>query len=221
MKHGTLTHEHHNKSRYRKKKSPTMSTFLKDLSTWVIILSRRPLKKGNVRLTMKGRECEVRGVLHEVLHVHNLINNLFSIKKATSQGLKIEFEQEKCNINNNAREFFAKVVKENKLYILLCLHILAPDSVQRVRKKKNLKVWHERFSHLEKQKLRFLVQKNLITSMDVRTNHQLDFCGGYVNGRQCKIFFQKGDPKKMFKTFLKLVHIYLCGLTKITLVGGA
>lgn len=88
-------------------------------------------------------------------------------------------------------------------------------------KKKNLKVWHERFSHLEEQKLRFFVQKNLITSMDARTNHQLDFCGGYVNGRQCKNSFQKGDPKKMLKTFLELVHAYLCGLMKITSVGGA
>jgi hypothetical protein len=84
MKHSTLTHEHHNRSCYREKNSPTMHTFLKDLSTWVTILSRRPLKKGNVRLTMKGKECEVRGVLHEVLHVHSLINNLFSVKKATS-----------------------------------------------------------------------------------------------------------------------------------------
>ncbi len=194
---------------------------MKDLSTWVIILSRRPLKKGSVCLTMKGRECEIRGVLHEVFCVHSFINNLFSVKKATFQGLKIEFEQEKCNIKNNVGEFFAKVVKENKLYILLCLHVSAHDNVQIVRKKKNLKVWHERFSHLEEQKLRFLVQKNLITSMDVTTNHQLDFCGGYANGRQCKNCFQKGNPKKMLKTFLELVHTYICGLTKITLVGGA
>jgi hypothetical protein len=57
--------------------------------------------------------------------------------------------------------------------------------------------------------------------MDVTTNHQLDFCGGYANGRQCKNCFQKGNPKKMLKTFLELVHTYICGLTKITLVGGA
>jgi hypothetical protein len=101
------------------------------------------------------------------------------------------------------------------------LHISTRDSVQIVQKKKNLKFWHERFSHLKEQKLRFLVQKNLITSMDVRTNHQLDLCGGYVNGRLCKIFFQKGDPKKMLKTFIELVHTYLCGLKKITLVGRA
>jgi hypothetical protein len=57
--------------------------------------------------------------------------------------------------------------------------------------------------------------------MDVRTNHQLDFCVGHANGRQCKNSFQKGDPKKMSKTLSEFVHTYLCGLMKITLVGGA
>jgi len=41
---------------------------------------------------MKGGECEVGGVLHEVFHVPGLINNLFLVKKATTQGLKVEFE---------------------------------------------------------------------------------------------------------------------------------
>ncbi len=62
---------------------------------------------------MKGGECEVRGVFHEVFHVYGLINNLFSIKKVTIEGLKIEFEQEKCNIKNNVGEILAKLVKEN------------------------------------------------------------------------------------------------------------
>lgn len=80
-------------------------------------------------------ECEVRGVLHEVLHVHGLINNLFSIKKATTQGLKVEFEHKKCNIKNNVKEILAKVIKENMLYILLCSHVSAHDNVQIVWEK--------------------------------------------------------------------------------------
>jgi hypothetical protein len=79
---------------------------------------------------MKGGECEVKGVLHEVFHEPSLINNLFLVKKATTQGLKVELEQEKCNIENNAREILAKVVKENRLYILLCLHVSTHDNVQ-------------------------------------------------------------------------------------------
>ncbi len=43
--------------------------------------------------------------------------------------------------------------------------------------------------------------------MDVKTNQQLDFCVGCANGKQCKNSFQKGDPKKMFKILLKLMHI--------------
>ncbi len=84
-----------------------------------------------------------------------------------------------------------------------------------------MKVWHERFGHIEEQNLRFLIQKNLIASMDASTNRQLDFIEGCVNGRQCNNSFQRKNPKKMFKTLLELVHTYLCGLMKITSMGGA
>jgi hypothetical protein len=65
-------------------------------------------------------ECEVRGVLHEVLHVPSFVKNLFLVNKPTTQGLKIKIGQEKCSIKNNVGEIFASVVKENRLYILLC-----------------------------------------------------------------------------------------------------
>jgi hypothetical protein len=61
-------------------------------------------------------------------------------------------------------------MKENRLYRLLCLHVLAHDSVQVAWEKENLIVWHERFGPLGEQNLKFLVQKNLITSMDAKTN---------------------------------------------------
>jgi hypothetical protein len=79
---------------------------------------------------MKGGKCEIRGVLHEVFHVLSLINNLFSIKNVLTQGLKIKFEQQKCNNKNNVGEIFAKLVKENKLYILLCSQVSTCDNVQ-------------------------------------------------------------------------------------------
>jgi hypothetical protein len=93
------------------------------------------------------------------------------------------------------------------------------DNVQVAQKKKNLKLWHEKFSHLGKQNLKFLVQKNLVTHMDVRINQQLDFGVGFANGKQCKNSFRKGDPKKMLKTPLELVHTYLCGPMRMTSVG--
>jgi hypothetical protein len=57
--------------------------------------------------------------------------------------------------------------------------------------------------------------------MDASINHQLDFNEGCDNGKQCNNSFQKGNPKKMFKTFLELVHTYLCSLMKTTSMGRA
>jgi hypothetical protein len=82
-----------------------------------------------------------------------------------------------------------------------------------------LKVWHERFGHLREHNFKLLVQKNLFICMDIRIDQQLDFCIGFVNDKQCKDSFQKGDPKKMLKTLLELLHTYLCGPMKMTSMG--
>ncbi len=106
---------------------------------------------------MRIEECEVKGILHEVFHVPSLVKKLFSINKTTAQGLKVKFEQEKCTIKNNVGEIFARLVKENTLYRLLCLLISTHDNVQVAQEKENLNVWHERFGHLGGQSLRIIV----------------------------------------------------------------
>jgi hypothetical protein len=60
--------------------------------------------KGNICLTMRVGEHEVKGVLHEVLHVPSLVKDHFSVSKAIVQSLKIEFEQEECNNKNDFGE---------------------------------------------------------------------------------------------------------------------
>jgi hypothetical protein len=57
--------------------------------------------------------------------------------------------------------------------------------------------------------------------MDVKTNQQLAFCVGWVNGKHYKNPFKKRDPKKIFTILLELVHIDLCGSMKMTLIEGA
>jgi hypothetical protein len=57
--------------------------------------------------------------------------------------------------------------------------------------------------------------------MDVKTNQQLGFCVGCANGKQCKNSFQKGDPKKIFKIPLELMHIDMCSSMKMTSMGRA
>jgi hypothetical protein len=57
----------------------------------------------------------------------------------------------------NVGEIFARVVKENIFYILLCSLVSTHDNVQVVQEKENLNIWHERFGHLEGQSLRIVV----------------------------------------------------------------
>ncbi len=58
---------------------------------------------GNVHLNnVKVGEWEDKGVLHKVLHVPSLVKNFFSISKAIVQNFKVEFQQEKWIIRNDA-----------------------------------------------------------------------------------------------------------------------
>ncbi len=79
------------------------NTFPRDLSTWVNFI-QETIGKGSICLTMRVGEHEVKGVLQEVLHVFSFVEELFSVNKPIVQGLKIEFEQEECNIKNNVGE---------------------------------------------------------------------------------------------------------------------
>ncbi len=63
---------------------------------------RKAVGMGNVHLNMKVGEHVVKDVLHEVLHVLGLVKNLFLVSKVTTQGFKIKFQHEKCNIKNDA-----------------------------------------------------------------------------------------------------------------------
>ncbi len=56
--------------------------------------------------------------------------------------------------------------------------------------------------------------------MCAKIDCQLDFCIGCDVDKQCKSPFQEGDPQN-FTFPLELVHTYLCGLMKTTLVGEA
>jgi hypothetical protein len=185
------------------------------------------IEKGSVIISMKVGHHKVKGVLHEVLHVLGLVKNLFLISKATTQGLKIEFEQDGCSIKNNVGEVLAKAIQENRLYKLLYSQVL--ESVQVVEylesantqiagEKDNLTIWHEKFGHLRDQNLKLLVQKKLITKMDPKLDCQLAFYVGCANGKRCKNPFQKGDPKKIRQSPFELVHTYLCKPMKPTTV---
>jgi hypothetical protein len=52
------------------------------------------------------------------------------------------------------------------------------EGAQVAKENENLTIWHERFGHLNKLNLKLFLQKNLIIGMNVKTNHQLDFCIG-------------------------------------------
>jgi hypothetical protein len=78
---------------------------------------------GSVIISMKIGNHEIKGVLHEV-HVQSLVKNIFLVNIATTQGLKIEFEQDGYNIKNSVGEVLVKAIHEKKLYKLLCSWVL-------------------------------------------------------------------------------------------------
>lgn len=77
--------------------------------------------KGNDILSMRMEDHEIKGVLHEVLHVLGLVKTCSQLKIAIAQGLKIEFDQDGCSIKNNVGSRFLQKSCKKTSFINYCV----------------------------------------------------------------------------------------------------
>ncbi|KAK2989776.1 hypothetical protein RJ640_029930 [Escallonia rubra] len=76
-------------------------------------------------------------------------------------------------------------------------------------------LWHHRLGHLSENGMKILHSKNALPGMK---NIQLDFCEGYVYGKQKRVSFWK-DGKERKTERLELVHTDVCGPTTVKSLG--
>ena len=151
---------------------------------------------------------ERRCVLSEVLYVKDLSCNLMSIAKMEKAGMEIHFKNGSAHISwKNKVLYVAKrygntyqveVMVEEKQFAGMC----AEDIKE---------IWHNRMGHLNKQDMRKLVSKEMVTGVDLKSkNDVLKMCEPCVFGKQSRKPFPARNEHRSNRP-LELIHTDVCG----------
>jgi transposase InsO family protein len=185
--------------------------------------SHPAIGKGTVKLNMKlNSGSTMEGTLTDVLHVPGIAKNLFSVSKATREGLKIKFENKGCTISKG-NKILAEGLHEQNLYRLNCQPVGLQEEVNHAKDGLSLtELWHQRLGHLGLQGLKMLSQKNMVDGLEKLDfqGDEMDLCSGCIEGKQQRNAFPKQGGTRA-KELLGIVHSDLCGPMQTPSLGAA
>ena len=178
---------------------------------------------GTVEVELKQIDGSYKpATLHDVLLVPQLSYNLLSVTRATELGNTFLFDEPTCRIINEYEEVVGFGMKRGNLYLLNCRYTSVDQNQDTVtinavttntinQKKVGIKVWHQRYGHLNINSLKKLAQKNLVDGFNVTdTNEELDVREPCINGKIHRSPFPRGGRRRASKP-LELIHSDLCG----------
>ena len=159
--------------------------------------------------------------LSEVLYVPSLNKNLFSVSAVTKRGQIMKFDAAQCVILGNNGNVTGSGSSNGRLYTLDASHLKnAMHEAHSAVEQKSLKLWHERFGHLNFSNLKLLDQQDLVDGLKFDTNEEVKFCEGCTMGKQTRNSFLKNEATRATK-LLQIVHSDVCGPMKTQSIGGS
>lgn len=170
---------------------------------------------GNIRISASvSRKVNRKGTLHDVLHVPDLKQNLFSVKSATSRDLIIQFGHTRCWIKNKRSQIHAMGTLVNKLYYLDLV-----DSDHRACKASCNDIWHQRLAHAGHTTIRRANSESLVTGADL-SDVSTSICEPCVKGKMARKPYKPVGGIKSQRV-LELVHTDVCGPMQNNSIGGS
>ena len=171
--------------------------------------------KGNVRLKMSladgmSREAE----LTQVLYVPDLRCNLFSVRSAVSQGKVVSFSGKECEIKDQDGNIKGHGILDGKLYKLKCDSLLEYASVA-----EDIQCWHNRLGHMSEQRLKHMIDNEMVNGVTLKKSGSLKLCEGCVGGKTAKKKFEPVGERRSTQK-LELIHTDVCGPMKTTSHDG-
>ncbi len=175
------------------------------------------ISKGNIKATMQVRGKLLVTTITQVLHVPKMKNNLNSVSKLISEGLKVEFDKDGCKVNNVHGIVVAQTRKEKNLYLL---NINVQKESANVLKSWNeiATFWHQKLGHLNMASLKKL--KTMVNGMNLKEVPLHHVCEACIEGKHQRTYFPKDEATRASK-LLELVYSDVCGSMKTTSCGGA
>ena len=146
---------------------------------------------------------------------------MLSISKATSYGKTIRFDKSICEILDEDNEVVGLATKLGSLYYLSCEIGDSQKIVNTVKHQSRIKVWHQRYGHLNVSSLRKLANDQLVkglSSSDV--SDEMELCESCAQGKLHRSPFPTTGGNRA-KALLELVHSDVCGKINAKSLSGA
>jgi hypothetical protein len=177
----------------------------------------KAIGKGSIKATMRIGGKLLLATITQVLHVPKMKNSFISISKLISEGLKVEFDNDGCKVNNVHGIVVAEACREKKLYLLN--NNVRKESAN-VAKSSNegAIIWHQSLDHLNMTSLKKL--QTMVNGMNLKEMPLHHVCEACIESKHQKTYFPKDEAIKASK-LLELVHSDVCEPMKTTSYGGA
>ena len=167
--------------------------------------------RGDVVLKMKLPQGKTEScTLHDVLLVPDLAYNLLSVTSASKKGKVTTFSEMRCEIRDSNSKLIATGHREGSLYYIDHVGPIhqAYSSCDDNSLKENM--WHRRLGHLGVQGMQTLVNKKMVSGMNIDWKQESRFCESCVEGKSHRLPFQRSTVNRASHP-LELVHSDVCG----------
>jgi len=122
---------------------------------------------GRVNLNVLSWGTTSQVVLSNVLYTPGLRNNLISVSAIINHGYSVTFGKEYADVSRRDGSTVLTTARKNRMYVVRTIPlqsaIIANNSITK------LKIWHERYGHLNFNDLRKLKTDNMVTGLDIPT----------------------------------------------------
>ena len=156
--------------------------------------------------------------------VLNPLENLFSVRHATKNGVDFTFSSGGCKISKGGHTLVTAPCQGDNIYYLTgeCKENDAALLARAIKETPEL--WLRRFGHLGYNTLAKLLSEDMVTGINVTAEEfksvgQQGVCEPCVMGKQHRLPFPASETTSSKP--LELVHMDLCGPLPVTSMGGS
>lgn len=157
----------------------------------------------NVRLRGKVKSVK----LTNVLYVPELRNNLLSVPVITEKNYEVKFSKNNAYIIRSDKSLVFKAIKRKRIYVVKQIKNQGAFNVSNNSDLK-LKLWHERYGHLNYNDLKELFDKGRVYGLDLPLKSHRLLC---ETCDRAKIHVLPFTEATRTKKILELVHTDICG----------
>jgi len=172
---------------------------------------------GRVNLDVQVQGTTKRIILKDGLYVPDLRNNLISVSAIAGHGYSVTFGKENAVVSRADKSTVLIATRKNRMYVVNTVPrhnaMVADGSIEK------LKMWHERYGHLNFSDLHKLKKNNMVTGLDIpskKTDIPCEIC----NRAKIHALPHRVSETKT-KDTLGLIHTDICGPMNVASLGGA